>query len=98
MILNIRGSQYNLTGFQHPGGNEILELCKGEPDCTALFESYHAFCDMDKINVLMKKYEIPESKYEQMFSFDPNGFYNVLKQRVIAYLKKINRRLCLGET
>ena len=74
MIVNIKGKKYNLTGFQHPGGNEILELCFLEPDCTALFESYHAFCDMDKINSLMKKYEIVGSSYDQMFSFEPNGF------------------------
>ena len=35
----IHGKIYNLDGFKHPGGNQILELCKNEPDCTALFES-----------------------------------------------------------
>jgi fatty acid desaturase len=100
MILKIHGLQYNLADFQHPGGNEILELCKDEPDCTALFESYHAFCDMDKINRLMKKYEMPDSKYEQIFSFEPNGFYNVLKRRVISYLeqkKSDKKKLTRGE-
>ena len=49
MILNIHGKRYNLEKFNHPGGQEILELCNNEPDCTALFESYHAFCDINKI-------------------------------------------------
>ena len=44
----IYGKLYNLKNFDHPGGIEILNLCKNEPDCTALFESYHAFCNMDE--------------------------------------------------
>jgi len=75
MRLSIHGRQYDLAGFVHPGGNEILELSRDEPDCTALFESYHAFCDMDKIKTIMKKYEVSDSKCVQMFSFEPNGFY-----------------------
>jgi linoleoyl-CoA desaturase len=86
MILNIRGRQYNLTGFNHPGGNEILELSKNEPDCTALFESYHAFCDTKKIDSMMKKYEIKDSTAANMFLFEQDGFYNVLKGRVKEYL------------
>ena len=98
MRFNIHGKQYDLTGFVHPGGNEILELSRDEPDCTALFESYHAFCDMDKIKTIMKKYEINDSTQQpvKMFSFEPNGFYNTLRQRVVKHFEdktghKINR-------
>ena len=28
----IYGKKYNLTGFNHPGGNEILKLASDEPD------------------------------------------------------------------
>lgn len=87
MKLNIHGKQYDLEGFNHPGGNEILELCKNEPDCTALFESYHTFCDMNKINALMKKYEVNDSSCNQMFSFEPSGFYRTLQSRVIAHFE-----------
>ena len=72
---------YNLAKFDHPGGNYILELCKNEPDCSALFESYHAFCDMEKIKKIMKKYEVGDTDIS-MFSFEKDGFYNICKQRV----------------
>lgn len=48
-MIHIRGKVYNLTEFNHPGGKNILKLCKNEQDCTALFESYHAFSDIEKI-------------------------------------------------
>ena len=84
MIVNIHGKQYNLEKFNHPGGREILELCNNEPDCTALFESYHAFCDMNKISGLMKKYEIESDKnIKTMFNFEYNGFYNTCKREVL---------------
>ena len=54
----IHGKYYDLRRFNHPGGKEILELCKDEPDCSALFESYHIFTDMNRIKLIMKKYFI----------------------------------------
>jgi len=94
MLLNIKGKQYDLTNFNHPGGTEILELSKNEPDCTALFESYHAFCDMEKIKKQMKIYEVKDSKYDEMFSFENDGFYNIVKQKVISYFEsKMNKKI-----
>jgi fatty acid desaturase len=94
MKLNIHGKQYDVTGFAHPGGNEILELCKGEPDCTALFESYHAFCNKQKIASMMKKYEVKDSECTQMFSFPHDGFYITLRDRIITHFEnKIGRKL-----
>lgn len=84
---NIHGKEYDLTNFlhKHPGGKKILESCKGIHDLTPAFESYHAFCDRDKIQKIMAKYEvvndkspIPNSKY----TFDTNGFYKTLVRRV----------------
>ena len=74
MKLSIHGKIYDLTQFadEHPGGRQILELCSKEPDCTALFESYHAFCDMIKIKSIMKLYETDETA-EQMFKIEKNG-------------------------
>ena len=94
MLLNIHGKQYDLTGFVHPGGNEILELSRNEPDCTALFESYHAFCDMEKITSIMKKYEVADSQTDQMFSFQTKGFYKTLQSRVIQHFEnKFGRKI-----
>tara|TARA_B100001105_G_C22395382_1_gene446484 strand:- start:1181 stop:2446 length:1266 start_codon:yes stop_codon:yes gene_type:complete len=86
MKLSIHGKIYDLTQFadEHPGGRQILELCSKEPDCTALFESYHAFCDMVKIKSIMKLYETDETA-EQMFKIEKNGFYNTCKNRVRSY-------------
>lgn len=55
------GKTYDLTDFaqRHPGGAEIIEKTKGLEDCTALFESYHAFSDLSGIKQSLDKYEIP---------------------------------------
>ena len=85
----IHGKLYNLEGFDHPGGEEILKLCNNEPDSTALFESYHAFCNMDKIKSIMKKYEVNETTPKKsLFKFDNDGFYNTCLKRVQNYVKK----------
>lgn len=91
MVL-IHGKHYNLDHFNHPGGNEILELCKNEPDCTALFESYHAFCDMTKIHNIMKNYHDPHDNtpVKNMFNFKSNGFYNTCKEAIVTKLN-LNR-------
>jgi hypothetical protein len=92
MRIFVHGKQYDLDGFVHPGGNEILELCKNEPDSTALFESYHTFCDHNKIANIMKKYQISDSYGVQMFSFEPNGFYKTLQSRVVEHFEQKYRR------
>ena len=81
----INGKVYNLENYLdfHPGGRKILEACKGEDDCTAAFESYHALADKSKINKIMKKYEIDVC--EKDFSFEENGFYDILSQKVRNY-------------
>ncbi len=55
------GKTYDLTSFaqHHPGGAEIIENTKGLEDCTALFESYHAFSDLSGIKQSLDKYEKP---------------------------------------
>ena len=85
--INIHGKYYDLREFKHPGGQEILELCKNEPDCSALFESYHAFSDMNKIKNIMKKYVVGSTNKPPLFSFKEDGFYLTLRKRVNDYLK-----------
>ena len=86
----IHGKVYDLKGFKHPGGSEILKLCKNEPDCTALFESYHAFCDMTKIKTIMKQYEVELSNEEPkpLFNFSKSGFYNICREKVKCYINE----------
>jgi linoleoyl-CoA desaturase len=96
-MLHINGKRYNLHGFNHPGGNEILKLCEGEPDCTALFESYHTFCDKDKIRLMMRNMEVSEisscdTTLSSMFSFESTGFYATLQRRVVAHFERKHKR------
>lgn len=83
MRVNIHGKIYDLERFadRHPGGRSILELCAEEADCTGLFESYHAFCDMDKINQLMRKYDTGKT-YKPMFKVTKDGFYKACTRKV----------------
>ena len=90
--ISIHGKYYDLREFKHPGGQEILELCKGEPDCSALFESYHAFCNMNKIKKIMKQYEVKVSDKKCLFSFSENGFYNTCKHRVRQHFNRQNSK------
>lgn len=98
MQVKVHGKTYDLTGFLHPGGTELLELCKDEPDSTALFESYHTFCDKAKIANIMKKHEVADSSNVQMFSFEDKGFYRTLQSRVIEHFEnKHGRKITRGD-
>jgi cytochrome b involved in lipid metabolism len=81
--ISIHGKYYDLRKFKHPGGQEILELCKNEPDCSALFESYHVFSDMNKIKTIMKKYEVGSTDKPSLFSFKEMDFIIPLKKELI---------------
>lgn len=85
----IHGKYYNLENFldRHPGGKLLLNQCKNIDDATAAFESYHALCNMEKIQSIMKKYEIKNKNYEPEFSFNNNDFYYTLKIKVQHYFK-----------
>jgi len=60
------GKKYDLSAFQdkHPGGKYILEKTKGQKDITALFESYHAFSNIEQIKKQLATFEIPTNKIE----------------------------------
>ena len=94
---HINGKTYNLKPFldKHPGGKEILESCMCKDDLTATFESYHALCDMKKIESIMKKYEVSTCKPSKM-SFRDNGFYKTVRKRVKNKLKKIRKLIRIG--
>lgn len=56
----IHGKYYNLTNYmeKHPGGKFILEKTKGQGDLSALYESYHAFSNIDNIDKYLKTFEV----------------------------------------
>ena len=71
---NIYGRKYNLESFidNHPGGKFILEKTKGLEDITALFETYHAFSDIEKIQQTLQKYEIKQDDHQQIVEYNQN--------------------------
>ena len=80
----IHGALYDLEEFvsRHPGGRETILLGQGR-DCTALFESYHAFAKRHR--QVLETYRF--SKSQTAASIKEDYFYSVLKERAIAVLK-----------
>jgi fatty acid desaturase len=91
----IHGKQYDLTDFieKHPGGMKILLLSKGLDDCTALYESYHAFSDKKSIDLILDKYEVnddnPIKNDEELINYDFTS-YNELSNLVKKVLPDRN--------
>jgi linoleoyl-CoA desaturase len=84
---NIYGKKYDLTTFIkiHPGGSEILIKTKGLDDCTALFESYHAFSNIESIRKSLDKYEILEKDSDIKNEYDTDfTTYHKLIEKVKA--------------
>jgi cytochrome b involved in lipid metabolism len=76
---HIYNKSYDLTSFldKHPGGKDILLKTKDQKDVTALFETYHAFADKEKIKQILNKYENTESNVIPSRQYDFNN-YNLL--------------------
>lgn len=97
-VWTIHGRKYDLTSYadQHPGGAWALQLGRNR-DCTGLFESYHVMADMSKLEKIMARYELPESK-TQNIEKDPRGnstglvfrdaFHQDVKQMARDYFKE----------
>lgn len=54
--------EYDLERFMdvHPGGSWVLQLAR-DSDCTVLFESYHVMVSREKLEKMMKPYELRSS-------------------------------------
>lgn len=91
----LHGKYYDLEEFIpfHPGGSTVLKMSMGLEDATPLFESYHAFANLEYIRKAMKQYEIDyvpadaetRSKTETTYLFEENGFYKTVVRRVRAH-------------
>ena len=79
----IHGKTYDLTDFakHHPGGAEIIEKTKGLDDCSALFETYHAFSDLGNIKQSLAKYEVVDGENTTEYTTDFAN-YHKLTERV----------------
>lgn len=76
----IHGKYYNLTNYmeKHPGGKFILEKTKGQGDLSALYESYHAFSNIDNIDKYLKTFEV---KFRAPFTNADNETNNDIKRQ-----------------
>ena len=91
----IHGLDYNLDGFDHPGGAYALNHAYGR-DATVLFESMHPFVDKVKLRKVLSKYRTSPTKADTpslllegeaeapAFKYD-SAFGNDLKERVNAH-------------
>jgi len=84
---HIHGKTYDLTEFieKHPGGADILLKTKGEKDITALFETYHAFSNKEKIGKMLDKYEVkdmePDNDVKQYDFTNYNKLLKLVKEK-----------------
>ena len=92
----LHGKYYDLEEFIpfHPGGSTVLKMSMGLEDATPLFESYHAFANLEYIRKAMKQYEVVDyvpsdaetrSKTQTKYLFEENGFYKTVVRRVRAH-------------
>ena len=68
---------------KHPGGKDILIKTKGQADITALFETYHAFSDKNKIMDILHKYKVdPTDNLEskQLCKYDFTNYNNLVNE------------------
>jgi fatty acid desaturase len=70
-LWHIHGKTYDLAPFleKHPGGRDILEKTRGQKDSSALFETYHAFSNIQQIETTLQKYQVEGSDEEPMYDF-----------------------------
>jgi linoleoyl-CoA desaturase len=85
----IHGKYYNLTNYmeKHPGGKFILEKTKGQGDLSALYESYHAFSNIDNIDKYLKTFEV---KFNKPFTTPQNQHEYKTDNYNIIYVPKNN--------
>ena len=92
----INNKYYDLTNFKHPGGETALWHSYGR-DATILFKSHHPFVSENKLELILKKYEISElpNEYKLIkgeenvtkFRFDTE-FSKELKTEIKKYFNK----------
>jgi hypothetical protein len=90
-LWRIHDELYDLTKFDHPGGFDFIEFST-DTDITELFESSHP--NIEKVRGYLSKYrvEVPEKLHPRFtgnFTFEKDGFYSTLRQRVFEGMKDL---------
>jgi fatty acid desaturase len=62
-LWEIHGKWYDLSKYmkRHPGGETIIKQTQGQGDISALFETYHAFSEIQSIYEILQKFEVEKS-------------------------------------
>jgi cytochrome b involved in lipid metabolism len=95
-VWRIYGNEYDVTDFiqHHPGGVESIMLGANRDDCTAVFQSYHAF-NIKKAKAVLEKFRIgsktcPEEDKKLQGSY-PTGHHNDLFYEELV--KRVSKKL-----
>lgn len=92
-LWRIHNTLYDLTEFvhQHPGGEDWIQMTKGH-DITEAVETHHVF--QDRLQPFLRKYKVRDTDKPRnsRLTFDENGFYVTLRNRVAAKLPELNDR------
>lgn len=96
-LWRIHDDLYDLTGFNHPGGADFLTMTRGT-DITELFESSHV--NILKATSLLSKYHVAKADTPRncTLTFNSDGFYCTLRQRIAAELTKLKQPTYLEST
>lgn len=90
-LWRIHDNLYDLTSFQHPGGEFFINMSKGT-DITELFESSHP--NIEKARALLSKFLVrpvdpkQNPRNSSAFTFHEDGFYCTLRSRAWDILKQ----------
>lgn len=86
-LWRVHNGLYDLSKFEHPGGNEWLAMTRGM-DITEMFEAHHP--DIAIARAILKKYYIKDADWprESPLTFNENDFYAVLRDRVAKVVKE----------
>lgn len=92
-LWRIHNTLYDLTEFvhQHPGGVDWIQMTKGH-DITEAVETHHVF--QDRLQPFLRKYKVRDTDKPRnsRLTFDKDGFYVTLRNRVAAKLPELNDR------
>ena len=77
MALTLSGKEYDLSGFDHPGGNHLLQLLLTSPDPEILLQYYHT---PSGIQHVLKKFEVTADTGSLTTS--NNEHFHAFRQRI----------------
>lgn len=73
-----------------------MHITQGHEDITPMFESYHAFTDIERLRKDLSAYQVGKSEYPQKYTFEKGDFYDTIRTRIRAYFgsaKNVNDKV-----